>query len=120
MGKLEREKLRVELRKRRTRAKVHGTSKRPRLSVFRSLKHISCQIINDEEQKTIISAYDKELSREVRKKGKVATAREAGKLIAQKAKEKNIKKVVFDRGGCAYLGRVKALAEGAREGGLDF
>jgi large subunit ribosomal protein L18 len=108
-----------EKRKRRTRARTFGTKERPRLCVFRSLKHIYAQIVDDTEGKTLVSASDLELKE---KKGmkKVEIAREVGKLIAKKALEKKIEKVSFDRSGYKYHGRVKALAEGAREGGLRF
>lgn len=111
----------------RVRAKVKGTNIMPRLCVFRSNKYITAQIIDDEKGKTIVFASDagkldaKLLTGEVKdKSGKVAKAFIVGKLIAQKAIEKKIKKVVFDRGGFNYHGRVKALANGAREGGLVF
>jgi len=104
-------------RHRRVRGKVFGTKERPRLCVFRSNKHIYCQIIDDEEGKTLVSANDIKITK---KMTKVEKAREVGRLIAKKAKEKGIEKVVFDRGGYKYHGRVKALAEGAREGGLVF
>ncbi|HPZ74733.1 MAG TPA: 50S ribosomal protein L18 [Candidatus Pacearchaeota archaeon] len=104
-------------RHKRVRAKIKGTNMRPRLSVFRSNTHISCQLINDNEGKTIINADDKE----IKEKGKKTDiAFEVGKLIAKKGKEKGIEKVVFDRGYYRYHGRVKALAEGARKGGLQF
>lgn len=112
-------------RHKRVRAKVKGTLEVPRLCVFRSNKHIYAQLINDEKGQTIIGASDLELKKRKTKtpkklKGKVGLAFEVGKLIAKKAKEKKIKKVVFDRAGYKYQGRVKALAEGAREGGLEF
>jgi large subunit ribosomal protein L18 len=108
-----------EKRKKRTREKTFGTKERPRLCVFRSLKHIYAQIVDDAEGKTLVSASDIELKK---KKGlkKVEIAKEVGKLIAKKALEKKIEKVSFDRSGYKYHGRVKALAEGAREGGLQF
>ena len=106
-------------RHKRVRAKIFGTKEVPRLSVFRSAKHIYGQLINDEKGQTLISASDLELRRK-KGKTKVEKAREVGKLIAKKALAKKIEKVVFDRGGYAYHGRVKALAEGAREGGLKF
>jgi len=110
---------RREKRKKRTRAKTFGTKERPRLCVFRSLKHIYAQIVDDTEGKTLVSASDFEIKD---KKGlkKVEIAKEVGKLIAKKALEKKINKVAFDRSGYKYHGRVKALAEGAREGGLTF
>ncbi len=108
-----------EKRKRKIRARVFGTKERPRLSVFRSNKHIYCQLINDEKGHTIISASDRELKNS-KAKNKIEIAFEVGKLIAKKAKKLGIEKIVFDRGGYKYHGRVKALAEGAREGGLKF
>jgi large subunit ribosomal protein L18 len=119
-------RLKKERRRKRVRAKIFGTSERPRLSVFRSHKHIYCQIINDEKGKTLVSASDFELKSEERKnikkdeRRKVAIAFKVGELIAKKALEKGIEKVVFDRDGYKYHGRVKALAEGARSGGLKF
>ena len=118
--------IRYEKRKRRhkrVRAKIHGTVKVPRLCVFRSAKHIYAQLIDDEKGKTIVAASDQELERKTKnekQKTKVEVAREVGKLIAEKALKKKIEKVVFDRGGYAYHGRVKALAEGARQAGLKF
>lgn len=106
-------------RHRRVRAKVSGTSERPRLCVFRSAKHIYAQMIDDQRGKTLVSASDKELKNTKNLK-KVERAKEVGKLIAKKAVEKKIESAVFDRGGYKYHGRVKALAEGAREGGLNF
>ena len=106
-------------RHKRVRAKVFGTASVPRLCVFRSAKHIYAQLIDDEKSKTLVSVRDRELRK---KKGqtKMEQAKEVGKLIAKKALAKKIEKVVFDRGGYTYHGRVKALAEGAREGGLKF
>lgn len=103
-------------RHKRVRAKVSGTSKIPRLCVFRSNQHIYAQLIDDQKGKTVLNASDLE----IKAKGKANKAKEVGKLIAQKAVEKKISKVVFDRGGYQYQGRVKAVAEGAREGGLKF
>jgi len=96
-------------RHRRVRAKIKGTAKVPRLCVFRSSKYIYAQIIDDEKSKTLASVN-----------GKLASANEIGKLIAKKSIEKKINKVVFDRGGYKYHGKVKALADGAREAGLKF
>lgn len=112
-------KLQRERRKKRVRAKIFGTKSRPRLSVFRSNKHIYCQLIDDENHLTLVSASDREL-KDLPEKNKIKIAFEVGKLIARKALEKNIQKVVFDRGPYKYHGRVKALAEGARAGGLQF
>lgn len=126
-------------RHRRIRAKISGTEKLPRLCVFKSLKHIYVQLIDDENQKTLAAANDLELKgkkkstkvvlkskskkkgeKEQKKPGKIAIAYEVGKLIAQKALQKKIEKVIFDRGGYQYHGRVKSLADGAREAGLKF
>lgn len=97
---------------------MHGTKERPRLFVLRSNQHIYAQLINDDKAEVLMSASDKDLKS---KKGKKSDlAREVGKLIAEKAKEGKINEIVFDRGGIVYHGRVKALAEGAREGGLKF
>lgn len=106
-------------RKKRIRKKVFGTKERPRLCVFRSLKHIYAQLIDDESGQVIASASDREIEKKENLK-KIEKAKEVGKLIAQKAKNLKIEKVVFDRGGYKYHGRVKAIAEGAREGGLKF
>jgi len=109
-------------RHKRVRAKIFGTAKRPRLCIFRSAKHIYAQLIDDEKGKTLAAASDSGIKRTKlkTKKTKADKAKEVGKLIAEKAKTKKIEKVVFDRGGYQYHGRVKALAEGAREGGLKF
>jgi len=100
----------------RIRSTISGTSARPRLCVFKSNAHVIAQIIDDVEGKTLVSVVDRGL------KGKTKTerAKEAGTLIARSAQEKKIKEVVFDRGGFIFTGRVKAFAEGAREGGLVF
>lgn len=105
-------------RHKRIRAKIKGTAQAPRLSVFRSSKHIYAQLVDDERGKTLVAAREAELKRVKGKKADIA--REVGKLIAEKALAKKITKVVFDRGGYKYHGRVKALAEGARGGGLQF
>ncbi len=116
---------RKKLRKRRhlrVRKKVFGTPERPRLSVYRSNKHIYAQIIDDTKGHTLVAAstLDKELRDKLEKTWNKEAAREVGKLIGKRALEKGIKKVVFDRGGFKYHGRVKELAEGAREAGLEF
>lgn len=105
-------------RHRRVRAKIKGTSKCPRLCIFRSNQHIYAQLIDDDKGKTILSLSDIELKKS--KGAKTDLAKEIGKLIAQKAIAKKIIKVVFDRGGYKYHGRIKALAEAAREAGLKF
>lgn len=108
-------------RKIRIRKKVSGTEERPRLVVFRSNTHVYAQIINDETGSTLVSASTLALSRtDPAMHGNIAGAEQVGKEIARLAKEKNIDKVVFDRNGYIYHGRVKALAEGARAGGLEF
>ena len=100
------------------RAKISGTAEKPRLCVFRSNIHIYAQLIDDLQKKTIISAKDTEI--DLKKKDKISIAKEVGSLLAKKAVEKKIKEAVFDRGGYKYHGRVKSLADGAREGGLKF
>lgn len=106
-------------RHRRVRGKISGTAERPRLDVFRSSKHIYAQIIDDVAGVTLASASSMEKGFEGFG-GNVEAANKVGKMIAEKALEKGIKTVVFDRGGFVYHGRVKALAEGAREGGLEL
>lgn len=110
-----------ERRRRRVRAKVAGTASRPRLNVFRSLKHIYAQVIDDEAGHTLAAASS--LEQAVRAQTGLKKTEEAmlvGKLVAQRAQEKQIKRVVFDRAGYRYHGRIRAVAEGAREGGLEF
>jgi large subunit ribosomal protein L18 len=105
----------------RIREKMSGTTERPRLNVYRSLNHIYTQLIDDANGVTLASASTLAGKGEGKKTGgNVAAAVEVGKLIAQKAQEKGIKKVVFDRGGYLYHGRIKALADAAREAGLEF
>ena len=102
----------------RVRAKVSGTAKRPRVSVMRSLRHMHVQVIDDEKSNTIIAVSDMELKG---KKGNgVEIAKQVGQLVAKKVHDKKIKQIVFDRRGSKYHGRIKALAEGMREGGLEF
>jgi large subunit ribosomal protein L18 len=105
----------------RIRARMTGSAERPRLNVYRSLNHIYTQIIDDASGTTIVSASTVSKKGESNKAGgNVAAAKEVGKLIAERAQEKGIKKVVFDRGGYLYHGRIKALADAAREAGLEF
>jgi large subunit ribosomal protein L18 len=110
----------------RIRRKLYGTPERPRLSVYRSLNHIYAQLIDDRDGKTVAAANSREGSGKpaagTKKKtgGNVAVAKDVGKILAQRAKEKGVSKVVFDRGGYLYHGRVKALADAAREAGLKF
>src|SRR5271163_5196499 len=105
----------------RIRKKVMGTPERPRLNVYRSLNHIYVQLIDDLQGNTVVFAHSAEGKKgERRSGGNVASAKEVGKLIAERAKAKGITKVVFDRGGYIYHGRIKALADAAREAGLEF
>ncbi len=120
-------RLKRQRRHRRVRAKIKGTAKVPRLCVFRSAKHIYAQLINDEKGKTLIAANDLAIKKPTgpkisksKKEKRYIEAYRVGELIAQKGVKKGIEKVVFDRGGYKYHGKVKALAEGAREGGLQF
>jgi large subunit ribosomal protein L18 len=112
-----------ERRHRRVRAKVSGTTQRPRLNVFRSSAHIYAQVIDDTRGHTLVAASD--LEQAVRERAgegatKSARAKTVGEVIAERAKEAGIETVLFDRGGFLYHGRVKAVADGAREGGLKF
>lgn len=108
-----------ERRRKRTRARLSGSLERPRFSVFRSNSYTYVQIIDDENGKTLVSASTMELKKQAKATGK-ALAEKLGELIAKKAVEKGIKKVVFDRGSYNYHGRVQAVAEAARKGGLEF
>jgi large subunit ribosomal protein L18 len=111
-----------EHRHRRVRAKVMGTQERPRLNVYRSLSHIYAQVIDDLAGHTLASAstVDVEVAKAAKGKNKTEQAALVGKAVAERAKKAGITQVVFDRGGYLYHGRVKALAEAAREGGLEF
>ena len=105
----------------RIRKKLQGTSERPRLNVYRSLNHIYAQVVDDLSGKTIVAASTAEGEKANRRTGgNVAAAKAVGKNIAERAKAKGIEQVVFDRGGYLYHGRLKALADAAREGGLKF
>jgi large subunit ribosomal protein L18 len=106
-------------RKARTRKKISGTEERPRLSVFRSSTHVYAQVVDDVKRVTLVSASSFEKGAES-KRASIEVCREVGKKLAVRCKEKNIGKIVFDRNGNIYHGRIKALAEGAREGGLEF
>lgn len=112
-----RERVHVRIRK-----KLQGTTERPRLSVFRSTAHIYAQVIDDSKGVTIVAASSTEKPGDGKKSagGNVAAAKEIGKRVAERAKENGITKVVFDRGGYIYHGRIKALADAAREAGLEF
>jgi large subunit ribosomal protein L18 len=118
-------KSRAQARKRRhirVRKQVHGTAQRPRLNVYRSLNEIYVQVIDDDKGHTLASAssIDKELRKKAKGLNKKEQAVLVGETIAERAKKKGIKEVVFDRGGYKYIGRVAALADGAREKGLQF
>jgi large subunit ribosomal protein L18 len=112
-----RERVHVRIRK-----KLRGTTERPRLTVFRSTAHIYAQVVDDSKGVTLVAASSTEKAAAVKKGagGNVAAAKEIGKRVAERAKENGISKVVFDRGGYIYHGRVKALADAAREAGLEF
>ena len=105
-------------RRRRVRAKVRGTAERPRLSVFRSNRGVFAQLIDDDAARTLVAVAWTEA--ELRKLGSMEQAKRAGALLAERAKQVGLETCVFDRGGYRYHGRVRALAEGAREGGLSF
>jgi large subunit ribosomal protein L18 len=125
MGSLDLKRQARLKRKRRIRKKMTGTEQQPRLSVFRSANHIYAQIIDDTHGKTLAAASSMEKSVKenpelVSAKGKITIAGFVGKLVAERAMEKGIKRVVFDRNGFLYHGRVKAVSDGAREAGLDF
>lgn len=114
-----------EIRKRlhdRIRKKIRGTSERPRLAVHRSQAHIYAQLIDDDAGRTLVAASsrEKDLASKHKRGGNVAAAKDVGGLVAARAREKGIELVVFDRGGFQYHGRIKALADGAREAGLKF
>jgi large subunit ribosomal protein L18 len=117
MNKNKHKNLKREIRHKRVRSRVSGVSERPRLAVFKANKHIYAQLIDDEAGKTLAAASSIEVKTKAKKSD---LAKETGKLLAEKASAKKIKAVKFDRGGFAYHGRIKSLAEGAREGGLEF
>lgn len=104
----------------RIRKKISGSNERPRLAVFRSLNHIYAQVIDDASGQTLASASTTEADFKGKSGGNVESAKAVGKLIAERARDKGVKLVVFDRGGYIYHGRVKSLAEAAREAGLEF
>ena len=118
MPQINKKAIRIRLHK-RIRTKIHGTAERPRLAVFRSIKHIFAQVIDDAAGRTLASASSNDKGAPANG-GNVAGAKEIGKLVAERAKAAGITRVVFDRGGYLYHGRIKALAEAAREAGLEF
>ena len=104
----------------RVRKRVHGTAERPRLVVFRSIKHIAAQLVDDDRGVTLLGVSDLSEGVQVNGGGKVAKGKATGKLLAEKAKSAGITRAVFDRAGYRYHGRVQAVADGAREGGLEL
>lgn len=112
-------KIKKQRRHKKIRSIIHGTMAKPRLSVFRSNAHMYVQLIDDEKAKVLMSASDKDV-KHAKKEKKSDVAKELGKFIAKKAMENKIDKVVFDRGGVVFHGRVKSVADGAREQGLKF
>jgi large subunit ribosomal protein L18 len=122
MGKLDLKKQARLKRKKRIRKHLMGTQERPRLNVFRSSKHIYAQVIDDEHGHTLVAAssLEKIVKEQPKFENKIAAADFVGKLIGERAIKKGLKKVVFDRGGFLFHGRVKAVSNGAREAGLDF
>ena len=116
--KIDKQEIRLRIHK-RIRRKLAGTTVRPRLAIFRSVAHIYAQVIDDAGGETLVSASSVDKGGKTNG-GNVAAAKAIGKLVAERAKEKGIKSVVFDRGGYQYHGRVKALADAAREAGLEF
>ena len=122
MGSLNQKKRAHLKRKKSIRKKISGTSQRPRLSVFRSSKHIYVQVVDDVAEHTLVSAstVEKETTAQPEFKSKIEKAVFIGKMIAQRAVEKGIRQVVFDRNGFLYHGRIKAVSDGAREAGLVF
>ncbi len=120
---MDKNKIKTEKRQRRhkkIRSKIAGSASVPRLSVFKSNSYIYAQLVDDDSQRTLVSISSLELKKGKSSLNKTLAAREAGRALAEKALGKKLKKVVFDRGGYVYAGRVKALADGAREGGLNF
>lgn len=116
MKKIDKKELRLK-RRRRVRAKISGTAQKPRLAVYRSLTNVYAQLIDDISGTTLAQANIKEIAKG---KNNIDGAKEVGKLIAKRGKEAKISEVVFDRGGYNYHGKIKSLADGAREGGLKF
>ena len=117
ISKAKEKQSRFKRRAQRTRAVIHGTQERPRLSVNRTLRHVSAQLINDDKGTVLASCYDREIKEKLLP---IETAKAVGKIIAEKAKAVGVEEIIFDRGAYKYHGRVAALAEGARENGLKF
>jgi large subunit ribosomal protein L18 len=122
VGRIEDKKRTRQARRKRIRGRIHGTHEKPRLSVFRSARHIYAQIVDDAMGSVLASAstMDRQIRETLETGGNMDAAREVGKLLADRAINKKIETVAFDRGGFKFHGRVKALAEAAREGGLKF
>ncbi len=123
MRPIHKPKTRVERRYRRhlrIRKKIHGTAKRPRLVVSRSIRHVYAQVIDDDAGRTLVGVSDQMKDIKIEGKGKIATSLAVGKLLGKRAIAAGVTAVVFDRGGYPYHGRVKAVAQGARDGGLEF
>jgi large subunit ribosomal protein L18 len=122
VGRIEDKKRTRQARCKRIRGRIHGTSEKPRLSVFRSARHIYAQIVDDELGSVLASAstMDTQIRKTLKTGGNMDAAREVGKLLADRAATGKVEKVAFDRGGFKFHGRVKALADAAREGGLKF
>lgn len=122
MDTAKKKRLARERRHRRVRKKISGTGSRPRLNVYRSVIHIYCQVVDDAAGHTLVSAstVDRQVRPMVQGRNKTEQARVVGQVLARRALDEGIKQVVFDRGGWAYHGRIKALADGAREEGLEF
>ena len=120
MKNLDRKRYLNAKRKAHIRRKISGTAERPRLSVYRSLNHIYCQLINDAEMKTIALVSSKDKTLNLSKGGNITAAEQVGKAMGEKLKAAGVTKIVFDRNGKAYHGRVKAVAEGIRSCGIDF
>jgi large subunit ribosomal protein L18 len=120
MAKVNLRKNKLRRRKMRVRKKIFGTKEKPRLAVFRSNRYCYAQLIDDEKGETLAGLSLKDIKKAHEKEGKKKGAFKVGRLLAEKAKKKKIKKAVFDRAGYQYHGRVKQVAEGAREGGLEL
>ncbi len=122
MNRLLAKRTKHRARKSRVRRKIFGTAERPRLTVYKSIKHVYAQIVDDTTGKTLVSAstMGRDLREELKKTADVAAAKLVGQAIGRKAMSRDIKKVVFDRNGYPYHGKVKALADAAREAGLEF
>lgn len=122
MGRVDLKREARERRHRRVRSKIRGVSERPRLNIYRGLKNIHAQIVDDGKNHTLVSCstFSKEFKKKLKYGGNVKAAIILGEMVAEKAKKAGITKVIFDRGGCLYHGRIKAFVEAARKAGLTF